>query len=90
MKATAIGVVDGKQQVIPLKVLALSKSGMYAVTHEWPEKGDWVIKFVVTNPDYKNYATGALIPAKGNAVEWMQAKNYFHEPNTEEVNGFLK
>jgi hypothetical protein len=71
-------------------VLALSKPGMYAVTHEWPEKGEWVIKFVVTNPDYKNYATGALIPAKGNRVEWKQAKNYFREPNTEDVSSLLR
>ena len=88
--ATAIGSVDGKQQIVLLKVLALSKSGMYAVTHEWPEKGEWVIKFVATNPDYRNYATGALIPTKGNTVEWMQAKNYFHEPNAEDVSNFLK
>jgi hypothetical protein len=88
--AEAIGMVDGKQQTIQLKVLALAKPGMYAVTHEWPQTGTWVVKFVATNPEYKNYATGALIPAKGNTVEWMQAKNYFHDPNSEEVASLLQ
>jgi len=88
--AAAIGIVNGRQQVIPLKVFALSQSGMYAVTHEWPENGEWVIKFVATNSEYKNYATGALIPAKDSTVEWTQAKNYFREPNSQDVSAFLK
>ncbi|HEX3727046.1 MAG TPA: hypothetical protein VHV08_12415, partial [Pirellulales bacterium] len=57
--ATATGSVDGRQQSMPLKVISLSTPGTYAVTHEWPEQGAWVIKFEATNPDYKNYATGA-------------------------------
>ena len=85
--AAAIG---SNSQVIPLKVFPLSVPGLYAVIREWPQTGSWVIKFVAANPDYKNYATGALVPYKDSNVEWSQAKSYFHEPNAQDVNGLLK
>ncbi len=90
VRASAIGEVDGKQQVIPLTVIALSKPGLYTVAREWPESGSWVIKFVATNSDYGSYATGALIPVKGRMVEWARAKNYFHEPDAHDVGSLLE
>jgi hypothetical protein len=82
LTATARGSVDGKQQSIPLKVISLSTAGTFAVTHEWPEQGAWVVTFEATNPDYKNYATGASVRVNGNTVEWTAVKQYFRAPNS--------
>ena len=80
--AKATGSVDGRQQSIPLHVISLSTPGTYAVTHEWPEQGDWVIQFEATNPDYKNYATGARVEVNGNTVEWTKVKPYVRASNS--------
>lgn len=62
VQATAEGVVNGLRKSIPLKVVSLSTAGTFAVAQQWPKQGTWAIKMVATNPDYKNYATGVLVP----------------------------
>jgi hypothetical protein len=42
--ATAIGMVSGKRQEIPLTVAPLSEPGMFALTQQWPKEGRWVIE----------------------------------------------
>src|SRR5262245_58292397 len=42
--ATAIGMVSGQRQEIPLKVAPLSEPGMFALTQQWPKEGRWVIE----------------------------------------------
>src|SRR5690242_12753762 len=44
LTATAIGVVNGKRQEIPVKVMPLSEPGMFALTQQWPKDGRWVIQ----------------------------------------------
>jgi hypothetical protein len=88
--AVAIGETDGKLQTITLQVISLSTPGTLVVTHEWPEQGNWVVKFVARNPDYVNYATGALVPANGATVDWHAAKQFWHEPSNEEVASMLR
>jgi hypothetical protein len=80
--AKAMGSVDGRQQSIPLHVISLSTPGTYAVTHEWPEQGAWVVQFEATNPDYKSYATGARVEVNGNTVEWTTVKPYVRASNS--------
>ncbi|HEY3936528.1 MAG TPA: hypothetical protein VGL97_03820 [Bryobacteraceae bacterium] len=80
--AKAMGSVDGRQQSIPLHVISLSTPGTYAVTHEWPEQGAWVVQFEATNPDYKRYATGARVEVNGNTVEWTKVKPYVRASNS--------
>lgn len=74
--ATAEGTIDGVLQSIPLKVLSLSTAGTFAVLREWPATGTWIIKMVATNPDYKDYATSVVVPARGDSVQVAEAKNY--------------
>jgi hypothetical protein len=88
--ATAEGIVDGSRQSIPLNVISLSSPGTFAVTREWPHKGAWVVKMVATNPDYKNYATGVLVPAEGDTVRWTAAKQYFRAPTPEDIAAVLE
>src|SRR5258705_12896744 len=42
--ASAIGVVDGKRQEMPLKLTPLSEPGTYALVQQWPKEGRWVIE----------------------------------------------
>lgn len=85
MSATAEGVLDGVRQSIPLKVISLSAAGTFAVTHDWPERGSWAIKLVATNPEYKDYATGIVVPVQNESVQLSAAKHYFHAPTNAEV-----
>ena len=89
LTATAEGVINGHRQSIPLKLVSLSTPGNFAVTHEWPSDGTWVIKIVATNPEYHNYATGALVPLEGNSAKWASVEHSYHEPTSEEVAAML-
>jgi hypothetical protein len=89
MTATAEGVVDGQRRSIPLKLIPLSTPGTFAITREWPSGGTWAIKIVARNPEYKDYATGALVRSDANSIEWASVKHYFHEPTNGEVAAML-
>ncbi len=71
--ATAIGVVNGKRQEIPLKVTALSEPGMFALTQQWPVEGKWVID--VTGHDIDGRFTYALIKAGPQGIDRYHAKS---------------
>jgi len=85
VSATAEGVVNGTRQSIPLKVIALSTAGTFAITHEWPETGNWAIKMVATNPEYKDYATSVVVPVRGDSPQLAVAQHYFHAASDAEV-----
>jgi hypothetical protein len=83
--ATAEGVVNGIRKSIPLKVISLSAPGSFAVTREWPTEGTGAIKMVATNPEYKDYATSAVVPIQNNAAQTEAAKRYNHAPTEIEL-----
>lgn len=83
--ATAEGVVNGMRKSIPLKVISLSAPGSFAVTREWSNGGIWAIKMVATNPEYKDYATSAVVPIQNNAAQLEAAKRYYHAPTETEL-----
>ena len=89
LTATAEGVIDGQRRTIPLKLIPLSTPRTFAIAREWPSGGTWVLKFVARNPEYQNYATGALVRFDGNSAEWASVKHYFQEPSAEDVDGML-
>ncbi len=60
--ATAEGIVDGVLKSIPLKIVALPTVGTYAVAREWPAQGNWAVRMIATNPDYKDYTASVLVP----------------------------
>jgi hypothetical protein len=86
LAATAIGVVDGKKQTIPLKIDSLSEPGTYAVTRQWPEKGRWVLEFVAKD---QGRITSTLVGAGPGGIERETAKMGMHEPMPEEVAALL-
>jgi hypothetical protein len=76
--ATAEGIVNGKLQTIPLKVMNLSEPGVYAVAQEWPRQGLWTVRLVATNPDYQNYATSVTVPVRGATAKIADAKVFYY------------
>src|SRR3982750_4240298 len=49
LSATAVGMVKGQRQSIPLKLTKLSGVGEFALTQQWPKDGTWVIELVAHN-----------------------------------------
>src|SRR5205809_8116646 len=43
VSGTAEGLVNGARRTVPLKVMATSKPGVYAVHRRWPAEGEWVV-----------------------------------------------
>ena len=89
MTGTAEGIVDGQRRSIPLKLIQLSTPGTYGVIRQWPGSGVWVVKVVARNPEYKDYATGALVRFDADSPEWASVKHSFHEPTNAEVESLL-
>jgi len=88
--ATAEGIVKGKHQTIPLKVIHLSEPGAFAVAREWPREGSWTVKMVATNPDYKDYATSIVVPIDGEVANRAAAKVFYHAASADEVDSVLR
>jgi hypothetical protein len=90
VSATAEGLVGGKRQSIPVKVMNLSTPGAFAVARQWPREGVWTIRLVATNPDYKDYATGMVVPLRNDVYIRADAMHFTHAPTEDEVNSALK
>lgn len=59
ISGTAEGIVQGGRQSVPLKVMPMSKPGVYAVYQTWGAEGQWLVNLKGTC----NEATaGAIIP----------------------------
>ena len=71
LTATAIGMVAGSRQSIPLKVTKLSEAGMFALTQQWPKEGRCVIELVGKNGEQ---FTNTLVPADAKGVDRLHAK----------------
>src|SRR5262245_16330211 len=55
--ATAEGLVHGERRSAPLKIVATSKPGVYAVHQNWPTEGDWLVSLKGT---CANVSAGAI------------------------------
>lgn len=89
LTATAEGIANGRRQSIPLNIVRLSKPDTFAIAREWPESGEWVVKIVATNPEFKGYATGVLASVKDQSFDWAAVKHFFHAPTEAEVDAAL-
>jgi hypothetical protein len=70
-------------------VIRLSKPDTFAIAREWPQSGEWVVKIVATNPEYKYYATSVLVPVGSSSFNWAGVKHYSHAPTNAEVDAAL-
>ena len=71
LTATAVGVVNGKRESIPLQVTKLSGIGEFALTQQWPKGGKWVIELVARNGEQ---FTNTLVNAGPDGVDRLHAK----------------
>jgi hypothetical protein len=72
-----------------LQVIPLSAPGTFAVMREWPMRGNWAVKLVATNPEYRDYATGVLVRMEENGFDWSGVKRFYHAPTPGEVDAVL-
>jgi hypothetical protein len=87
ISGTAEGLVKGARRSVPLKVVAMSRPGVYAVYQNWPAEGEWVANLKGTCADA---SAGAIVPmgAKGFIRE---SSKFFQRPATkEEIETALK
>ena len=71
LTATAVGMVNGKRQTIPLQVTKLSETGMFALSQQWPKDGKWVIELVARNGEQ---FTNTLVSAGPGGIDRLHAK----------------
>jgi len=88
MSATAEGVVDGKRQSIPLRLVPLKQGEKYAVMRSWPEKGSWVVKIVLTHPEY-DYSPAVIVPVRKGDVDWAGVQHFRRVPSEQDVASVL-
>jgi hypothetical protein len=84
--AKATGLVDGRRESLPMKVIALSAPGMHAITRQWPAEGRWVLEVVAT---YQGHSTHALVPVGPNGVERNKAKYAAGNPSEKDIAAML-
>ena len=86
--ATAEGIVNGKRETIPLKLIALSDQTTYALTRQWPGDGRWVLSLVVANPNFSGQPS-AIIRVDGNSVDFAGVKRFTRTPGTADIEAAL-
>ena len=84
---TAVGVVNGKRQTIPLTLIPLSQPGVFAVKQQWPGEGTWMLTF--TGSVDGTYLAGATVPVSSKGVERLAAKNYHRKLTDEDIQAAL-
>lgn len=84
VSATAEGVVNGKRESIPLKLISLSGESTYAITRQWPAEGKWVITLVEANPRFQSLPS-AIVKIVGNSVDWAGITRLPRSPSAQEI-----
>jgi hypothetical protein len=78
--STAEGLVNGGRRSVPLKVIAMSRPGVYAVPQSWPVEGDWV---VILKGTCASTSAGAIVPI-GPRGFIRESSKFFRRPVTSE------
>lgn len=91
--ATAEGVLNGKRQSIPLKLIPLAGEGVYAqstfaLTRQWPADGNWVITLMQANPNFRGQL-GLLVKVNGDRVDWAAVTRLSRAPNAQDIDAAL-
>ena len=85
--ATAEGMVKGARRSVALKVMAMSKPGVYAVYQNWPAEGDWVVNL---QGHVRDASAGAIVPI-GPKGFIRESSKFFPRPATDaEIETSLK
>ena len=86
--AKAEGIVNGKRETIPLKLVPLTGKGTYSVTRQWPAEGRWVIALSATNSAFA-WQPSAIVNVNGDDADFANVKRVNRNPTSEEVEAAL-
>jgi len=87
ISGTAEGLVKGARRSVALKVVAMSKPGVYAVYQNWPAEGEWVVNLKGTCNDAN---AGAIVPIGPNGFI-RESSKFLSRPATDaEIEASLK
>ena len=87
ISGTAEGLVKGERRSVALKVVALTKPGVYAVYQSWPTEGEWVVNLKGTCAEA---SAGAIVPI-GPKGFIRESSKFFPRPATRaEIEASLK
>jgi hypothetical protein len=87
ISGTAEGLVKGERRSIALKLVAMTKAGVYAVYQNWPAEGEWVVNLKGTCADA---SAGAIVPI-GPKGFVRESSKFFPRPATNaEIEASLK
>lgn len=87
ISGTAEGLVKGARRSVALKIMPMSKPGVYAVNREWPAEGDWLVNLKGTCGEA---SAGAIVPV-GPKGFIRESSKFFPRPATDaEVESALK
>jgi hypothetical protein len=87
LTATAVGIVNGHRQSIPLTVTKLSEVGMFSLSQQWPKEGKWVIQLTATNGEQ---FTNSLVAAGPNGIDRYHAKANMKHFSDSDVEAMLE
>ena len=87
LSAGAEGLVNGARRSMPLKVMASSKPGIFAIYRTWPAEGEWV---VTLKGVCANASAGAIIPIGPKGFIRESAKFYARPATGAEIETSLK
>ena len=76
---TAEGRVGAERRSLPLKLMPLSQSGVYAVSQTWPSEGVWVVSLRGT---CAGRSAGAIVPIGANGFI-RASSSFLNRPATE-------
>ena len=87
ISGTAEGVVKGARQTVALKVMALTKAGVYAVYQNWPAEGEWLVNLKGTCADA---SAGAISPIGPKGFVRESSKFFPRAATSAEIETSLK
>jgi hypothetical protein len=84
---TAEGVVDGARRSVPLRVIAGETAGTFAISHDWPQQGAWVVNLT---GHCGNFTSAAVVPMGPNGFLRESSKFFPRAATAAEVELALK
>ena len=84
---TAEGLVKGERRSVTLKVIPLTKPGVYAVYQNWPAEGEWVVNLKGT---CANASAGAIVPIGPKGFIRESSKFFSRSATNAEIEESLK
>ena len=87
LSATAEGLVKGARRSVVLKVMPMSKPGVYAVYQNWPNEGDWIVNL---KGACASENAGAIVPIGPKGFVRESAQFFSRPPADAEIETALK